>query len=413
MNITFIIHTFKRPDCLKRLQDSIKEFYPDVKTIVYDDTEYDRGLSWGRNYLVSQVKTKYFLLLDDDFVFTDKTKIEKLYNKVEKGYDLVAGSIEENDEIKHYEGRYELIGDCLKYIPSKKEPFHFVYNFFVGRTKTFKKYKWDEELKLAEHTAFFFEHKDLLKIGYLKDVSIKHLPERSQDYQDFRLRGKQYFRKWADKKGIVSVIDYNGNLAQVKPIKIKDVKVSIVIPVWGEYTKYLDECIENVKQQTFKEYEIIIVKDKTDLPSARNEGIRRASGKYILCLDVDDKIHPLFIEKTIGKDDIVSVGQKMFGQTYQLWTPKEHPTFEDFLLGNQIHCCSLFKKEIWEKIGGFDEDMKDGYEDWDFWLRATNAGYTITTIQETLFMYRQHPNSMIKKTVQKHDEIYKYIISKI
>lgn len=46
MNITFIIHTFKRPDCLKRLQDSIKEFYPDVKTIVYDDTEYDRGLSW-------------------------------------------------------------------------------------------------------------------------------------------------------------------------------------------------------------------------------------------------------------------------------------------------------------------------------------------------------------------------------
>lgn len=87
--MTFIIHTFKRPDCLSRLLESIKEYYPNTPVIVYDDSEFDRGLSWGRNHLVSQVKTKYFLLLDDDFVFTNETKIERLVEKAEQGYDIV------------------------------------------------------------------------------------------------------------------------------------------------------------------------------------------------------------------------------------------------------------------------------------------------------------------------------------
>lgn len=192
---------------------------------------------------------------------------------------------------------------------------------------------------------------------------------------------------------------------------IYSMKVSIIIPVWGEYERYLDDCLLNVKNQIFKDYEVIVVKSATDLPTARNKGIKEASGEWILCLDVDDLIDPTFLLKTIGVDDIVSVGQQMFEDCNDLWIPKEHPIHEDFLINNQIHCCSLFKKEVWETVEGFDENLKNGLEDWHFWINATKAGYTVTTIQEVLFYYRQHGDSMIKGVHKNYNKIEKQMRS--
>ncbi len=205
MNITFIIHTYKRPECLHRLKESIDKFYPNVPVLVYDDTKFDRGLSWGRNHLVSQVKTPFFLLLDDDFVFTEETKIEKLYEKAEQGYDVVAGALMENS-ILHYEGRFELKDKVLKYIKTTEEPLDYVLNFFVGRTEKFKECKWDEELKLAEHTAFFFVNKGKLKIGYDGSVIVQHLPQRPPGYSDDRARAMSYFEGWMKKMNIDKII---------------------------------------------------------------------------------------------------------------------------------------------------------------------------------------------------------------
>jgi glycosyltransferase involved in cell wall biosynthesis len=218
MNITFIIHTYKRPGCVKRLIESIKDFYPDIPVLVYDDTEFDRGLSWGRNHLVSQVKTPYFLLLDDDFVFTADTKIERLYEKAEQGYDVVAGALLENS-ILHYEGRYELEDGVLRYIPTTEEPLDYVLNFFVGRTEKFKECKWDEELKLGEHTAFFFAHKGKLKIAYDSSAIAKHLPEKPEGYAEDRKRGGHYFRYWMKKMGINEVINTKGESLRVSKVK--------------------------------------------------------------------------------------------------------------------------------------------------------------------------------------------------
>lgn len=211
MDITFIIQTFLRPACLDKLLKSIEKYYPDVPVLIYDDSEYDRGLSWGRNYLVSQVKTKYFLLLDDDFVFTSKTKIEKLVAKAEQGYDLVAGALLQDKKIIHYEGRYEYYDNILKYIPSTTEPLDFVFNFFVARTEKIKECQWDEDLKLAEHTSFFFRHRGKLKIGYIPEVIVEHCPDKSDpEYVVKRRRGGQYFRKFMRKKGIKEVIGFDG-----------------------------------------------------------------------------------------------------------------------------------------------------------------------------------------------------------
>ena len=186
--------------------------------------------------------------------------------------------------------------------------------------------------------------------------------------------------------------------------------VSIITYYWAEYEKYFKECLQSIDLQTYKDFEVIVEKEKTDLSSARNSGIRRAKGDWILTLDVDDLILPDFLEKTVGKGDIVATSHQDNGVIGRVSQTVE---LKDFLQCNQIIAGSLFKKEIWEKIDGFDEKMTDGYEDWDFWIRALKAGYKVVTIEEPLYVYRKHPDSMISKTVQKDADIRKYIYSKL
>lgn len=211
-------------------------------------------------------------------------------------------------------------------------------------------------------------------------------------------------------------------------------RASIVIPCYN-YGEYLSEAIESALNQTVS-CEIIVVNDgSTDntlqiaqnypvrivnkenggLASARNAGIKLATSDYICCLDADDKLDKHFIEETLGKNDIVGVSQVEFGDSNNIWKPPhEHPIFENFKNYNCINCSSLFRKEIWDKIGGYDENMHyQGYEDWDFWLRATKAGYNVTVIDKPLVFYRKHGHSMITDTVKKHNELYKYMIQKL
>lgn len=211
-------------------------------------------------------------------------------------------------------------------------------------------------------------------------------------------------------------------------------KVSIIIPCYNQ-AEYLTESFESALQQTYKNIEIIIVNDGSSdntkdiarelpynilinqdnkgLSFARNEGIRCSTGDYILTLDADDKISPDFIEKTIGKDDIVSTWQQEFGLSNRLWMNTfVNPTYENFKQRNQINCCSLFKKEIWENINGYDENMMLGFEDWDFWLRATKSGYKVSVIPEPLFYYRKHGPSMVNNALKNQEYIKKYMIEK-
>lgn len=211
-------------------------------------------------------------------------------------------------------------------------------------------------------------------------------------------------------------------------------KVSIVIPCYKQ-AQYLPDAIESALKQTYKQVEVIVVNDGSPdnttavakrfprvkviekpnggLSSARNAGIKAATGGWILTLDADDKLDPTFIEKTINKADIVATEQREFGNSSRHWKPyKESPTYTDFIKRNQINCCSLFRREIWEMVGGYDEQMRDGYEDWEFWIRATRAGYKVKVVWEELFFYRKHGDSMVMHAQKNHDKIFAYMRSK-
>lgn len=196
-------------------------------------------------------------------------------------------------------------------------------------------------------------------------------------------------------------------------------KVSVIIPCYNQ-GKYIDEAVSSVLSQTYKSFEIIIVNDgSTDkftnellktysrpktriiftrnrgVSTARNLAISESKGEYILPLDADDKIAPEYLEKAmhffendiVGDVGIVYCLAEFFGKKSGLWNLPEF-SFEEILLRNMIFCSAFFRKSDWQKVGGYNDNMKDGYEDWDFWLSLIEAGVGVYKIPDVLFYYR-------------------------
>ena len=178
------------------------------------------------------------------------------------------------------------------------------------------------------------------------------------------------------------------------------------------------EAIESVLGQTFTDWELVIVNDGStdnslevaqdyarkdmrirvlDQPNggsvaARNNGIAVAVGEYIFPLDDDDKISPealseLFAAAKSGLGDVVYSETVRFGAEQGL-LELPLPTPENIPYRNCVVCSALYRKSDWEKYGGYDVNMKDGYEDWEFWLNFVAQGKTFYRIPKPLFYYR-------------------------
>lgn len=223
----------------------------------------------------------------------------------------------------------------------------------------------------------------------------------------------------------------------------KITKVSVVIPCYN-YGKYLVDAVESVLGQTYDDYEIIIVDDGSNdtetievldkinevhpeilmvrqenqgVSAARNNGIKSSKGEYILILDADDKIEPEMLMKCVEEIEkdaeigFIYTNVKYFGE-YDFVLRKQEYSFYDLLLANYIVVASLFRKKAWEDVGGYDEKMKNGFEDWEFFIRMGKNGWFGRLIKEPLFCYRKHGKSVNYEAAKKHEEIISYIREK-
>ncbi len=75
---------------------------------------------------------------------------------------------------------------------------------------------------------------------------------------------------------------------------------------------------------------------------------------------------------------------------------------EILLFENILMPSSLYRKKYWKEVGGYDETMKHGFEDWEFWLSITKNGHKFKIVEEFLFYYRKSKNSMLTDTLQNH-----------
>ena len=131
-------------------------------------------------------------------------------------------------------------------------------------------------------------------------------------------------------------------------------------------------------------------------------GISLARGEYISCLDADDAFEPAWLELSVARLDgdpglgFVSHWLELFGDETGQWTP-ERADLAALIDQNVFNGAALFRRELVEILGGFDESMRNGCEDWEFWIRVMTAGYRGATIPAVLHRYRRRPDSMSRR----------------
>jgi glycosyltransferase involved in cell wall biosynthesis len=152
----------------------------------------------------------------------------------------------------------------------------------------------------------------------------------------------------------------------------------------------------------------IYLKDNMGVAVARNTGIKLAKYDYIICLDADDTINPE-IRDIIPTSDILAIGVQHFEGRNDIQLPPDNITLEQLKQNNLMPVSSPFSKKIWEKVGGFREDLS-GYEDWAYWIDCLKLGATISSIRKPLLNYRIHANSRNVEAVRNHKELIKQII---
>lgn len=204
-------------------------------------------------------------------------------------------------------------------------------------------------------------------------------------------------------------------------------KASIVITAHN-YAEYLPLSLDSALNQTFTDYEIVVVDDgSTDetpeilreyefeypdkirtirldgqgLPAASNAGIEAAQGEYIVRLDADD----LFDENILTVEvnyleshpdiDLVYPDYYTIDRDGDIIDHVRLPQIgEEVKLLNRspLAAGAMYRKSAWEEIGGYDEGL-DYQEDYDFWIRFVNE-FTVHNVDLPLMYYRQHDENM-------------------
>jgi glycosyltransferase involved in cell wall biosynthesis len=199
--------------------------------------------------------------------------------------------------------------------------------------------------------------------------------------------------------------------------------VTIVTPFYNTGAVF-HETASSVLQQSFQQWEWLIVNDgSTDpaalailevyrhsnprihiidhstnkgLSAARNTGFQTACAPYIVQLDSDDLLEPTAVEKWLWflesypEFAFIKGYTVGFGAQQYLWQRGFHDG-KAFLDENLVAVTAMLRKAAHKAVGGYDEAMREGLEDWEFWLRCAQAQYWGTTMPEYLDWHRRRP----------------------
>lgn len=200
-----------------------------------------------------------------------------------------------------------------------------------------------------------------------------------------------------------------------------DPSISIVIPCYNSGAT-LPQTLASLRAQSLPPREVIVVDDgSTDpatvalldsladvrlvrqpnrgLPAARNAGFAAASGTFVLPLDADDWLEPDTLEKLLAalrrhpEAAFAFSHIRLEGECRGVL--EKHYNFFEQLFLNQMPYCILIRRATWAAVGGYDETMRRGYEDWEFNIRLGARGNFGVVVPEPLFHYRVTSGGML------------------
>lgn len=227
---------------------------------------------------------------------------------------------------------------------------------------------------------------------------------------------------------------------------VEAVAVSVLTPYYNT-EDFFQETFVSLQLQTLQNWEWIIVDDgSTDACSvnrlntlaatdsrikvlrqanagpsaARNTAFRNSASRYVCLLDSDDMLEPTYLEKCVwflesnAEFSFCNSYTVCFGTQAYLW----QIGFERgkaYLEANSGPPISVIRRAAYVECGGFDESIRFGHEDWDFWLAMAKSGHWGYTVQEYLQWYRKRGDGrfeQIMRSESANDEFEKLIARK-
>ncbi|MGA2295922.1 MAG: glycosyltransferase [FCB group bacterium] len=215
--------------------------------------------------------------------------------------------------------------------------------------------------------------------------------------------------------------------------------VSVVMPVYKEPEPVLRKSIDSILNQTFMDFEFIIVLDAPDnldaikliedysknekrikllfneknlgVSATLNRGIKEAKGKYIARQDADDESLPDRLEKQVSAF-LYAPDIDVIGTAIEYIDEKNNILMERFYkeeVGKEIkrfnpvaHPSLMLKKDLFEKFGLYDESILSKHvEDYDLWLRFYLGGVKFKNINQILYKYYQGKENIKSKNTKR------------
>ncbi len=226
-------------------------------------------------------------------------------------------------------------------------------------------------------------------------------------------------------------------------MKLDCPRVSVIIPSFRK-AQFLGGAVDSLVAQTYPFWECVIVNDGSPddtsavarqlaakypqhrislieqenhgLPMARNNGAAATSGEYLVPLDADDQLAPEMLaqtcssldaqaDKSIAYTDIQCTGDIDSIRDYS------NGTFSGIIEENTVPVTALIRRSLFERACGYNPEMREGYEDWDFWLRCAEQQATALHIPQALFLYRVSSDGMFSSAVQRDTALKARLVS--
>lgn len=187
--------------------------------------------------------------------------------------------------------------------------------------------------------------------------------------------------------------------------------VSVIVPTYNS-SSTLDDCLKALELQTYTNLEIIVVDNfseddivnianmytskvfqfKALRSAARNYGVQKAKGDYVIFVDADMTLTPNVIKECVQKSTDDNVDALMIPEIRVVngfWGKCRAIERLTYIGDPLIESARFFSMDVFKRVGGFDENLEAG-EDWDLHARVENTGYRIQSITANIQHHEEH-----------------------
>ncbi|NMP05915.1 MULTISPECIES: glycosyltransferase [Prochlorococcus] len=198
-------------------------------------------------------------------------------------------------------------------------------------------------------------------------------------------------------------------IASINRYASEDSEVEVIIVDDGSTKSSSQQILQRLKQGGYR----ILRIEHSGLAAARNHGIKAANAELIIPLDDDNRLLSPYLQECLSIIRQNPDMEMIFGDRLDFGARTQHfkpgiLNAKQLVKANRIDACTLMKRSLWKKCGGYDENLK-ALEDWDLWLTGMQIGMRAIYHPKPCFEYRVRENSMLQCHLANENEHQKTI----